>query len=286
MKEVGYLLQAVLVLAWWMGLTTSDKFFDAFQFPNITRTAFNSFFLPDVLAIVTLSLARVYKFNLHLQFVILGAFLYATLFCVNASMMTNGGYLPTTMMLLGLGFNYLLCFDQRLFRNARPSNMFANALKTLIQIVSIWFVALFAIPCLLLRSFGYSVVPVSGAHLWLGVTLFAICSVLGLWSAYVIVRFGDGTPLPLDQANRLVTQGPYQLVRNPMAVAGVGQGISVAIAYLSVPILIYSILGAIVWQVVVKPIEERDLEARFGESYDEYRNRVGCWIPSWNRRIA
>jgi hypothetical protein len=43
MKETGYLLQAALICAWWVGLTTSQVFFDAFQFDQIPPVAFWSF---------------------------------------------------------------------------------------------------------------------------------------------------------------------------------------------------------------------------------------------------
>lgn len=55
-----------------------------------------------------------------------------------------------------------------------------------------------------------------------GVIILVLCSVLGLYSALVMVRVGKGTPLPLDQTQELVIKGPYRFVRNPMAVAGIG----------------------------------------------------------------
>ena len=58
-----------------------------------------------------------------------------------------------------------------------------------------------------------------------------------------MVRDGEGTPLPLDQTNRLVVSGPYYYVRNPMAIAGIGQGLSVALIFQSLPVGIYSLLG-------------------------------------------
>ena len=101
-----------------------------------------------------------------------------------------------------------------------------------------------------------------------------------------MVRDGAGTPLPLDQTNNLVVTGPYHYVRNPMAIAGIGQGVSIAAIYQSVPILIYSLLGALVWHTVVRPMEEQDMIGRFGEAYVEYRQRVSCWIPTFRRRAA
>ena len=96
-----------------------------------------------------------------------------------------------------------------------------------------------------------------------------------------MVRQGQGTPLPLDQTNQLVTRGPYRFVRNPMAVAGIGQGVCVSLIFWSLPILVYSLLGAVIWHVVVRPIEEKNLQSRFGQRYLDYRQAVRCWIPRW-----
>ena len=89
--------------------------------------------------------------------------------------------------------------------------------------------------------------------------------------------------MPVDQTNALVTRGPYKFVRNPMAVAGIGQGMAISLLFLSVPLFLYSILGGILWHVVVRPAEERDMEVRFGTPYAEYKNRVSCWIPGFNK---
>lgn len=93
------------------------------------------------------------------------------------------------------------------------------------------------------------------------------------------MRDGAGTPLPLDQTKQLVLSGPYRFVRNPMAVAGVGQGLAIACLFQSLPLAVYALLGAVVWHWVVRPFEEEDLAARFGRSYQDYRARVRCWIP-------
>jgi protein-S-isoprenylcysteine O-methyltransferase Ste14 len=96
-----------------------------------------------------------------------------------------------------------------------------------------------------------------------------------------MVKEGKGTPLPIDQTQKLVTNGPYRFVRTPMAVAGIGQGISISIIVGSIHIFFYSMLGAVLWHFVVKPLEEKDMEKRFGKDYSEYKQNVGCWIPKF-----
>lgn len=113
----------------------------------------------------------------------------------------------------------------------------------------------------------------------LGWVLFSLFSMLGLYSGYTMSWFGRGTPLPIDCPNLLVINGPYKYVRNPMAVAGIGQGISVGLIYGSYFVVAYSLIGAILWHVIVRPDEEQDLESRFGQQFLNYKCKVSCWIP-------
>lgn len=280
MKGTAYLLQATLISLWWIGLLISQDFYDAFQFPGIGSTAFNAFMLPDLGIVGFLSIVRAYKKIKELDYVILGGFGFATLYCINATILTNGGFLATTVMVLGLCYNFFLIFKDQLFRSSNTNNITLNAFKTILQTICVWTITLLVFPLLIMKSFG-EVSPESHSLQVVGIILFILSSSLGIYSAFAIVKSGAGTPLPLDQTQCLVTEGPYKYVRNPMAVAGIGQGISISIFFCSIPILVYALIGAILWQFVVRPIEERDMVKRFGEAYLAYRKRVKCWIPKF-----
>ncbi|MEM8526460.1 MAG: isoprenylcysteine carboxylmethyltransferase family protein [Bacteroidota bacterium] len=281
MKGTAYLLQATLISLWWIGLLLNQEFYEAFQFPGIGSNAFNSFMLPDLIVVALLSIVRAYKKRKELDYVILGGFGFATLYCVNASILTGGGFLSTTVMILGLCYNLFLISGQQAFRKATTDNMLANSIKTIFQIVCVWLITLFVFPVLIIESFEINSLP-SKETISMAISLFVFFSTIGLYSAYVMVKIGQGTPLPLDQTQKLVTKGPYKYVRNPMAIAGIGQGLSVSILFWSIHILIYTMIGAILWQFVVRPLEERDMIERFGEDYLEYKSRVKCWIPKIN----
>jgi protein-S-isoprenylcysteine O-methyltransferase Ste14 len=282
MKETAYLLQASLISVWWVMLAISPRFFDAFQFDGIPAVSFWAFFAPDVVLIASLSAMRAYYRTSTIEYLILGAFAYATLYCFNASVLTWSGLLSTGVMTIGLLYNVFLCFNSSLFRSS-SSGLAWNSVKTFVQIVCIWMLALVVIPYVLLDAFNSEVAPIIGLRTIIGCGMFFCSSLLGLTSAYFIVHDGDGTPLPLDQTNQLVVSGPYRYVRNPMAIAGIGQGIAIAIVFVSVPILVYSFLGALVWHLVVRPFEERDMVKRFGDSYADYRRTVSCWLPTVRR---
>lgn len=112
-----------------------------------------------------------------------------------------------------------------------------------------------------------------------GGILLLCATALGIWSAVSMSVKGEGTPLPSQMAHRLVITGPYRYVRNPMAVAGIAQGVAVGLLLGSWMVVAYSLFGSILWNTVVRPLEEDDLQQRFGSDFVAYRRRVSCWVP-------
>jgi protein-S-isoprenylcysteine O-methyltransferase Ste14 len=39
-------------------------------------------------------------------------------------------------------------------------------------------------------------------------------------------------------------------------------------------------VGAVAWNMLIRPDEEADLAARFGEPYRQYAEQVRCWVPT------
>lgn len=168
-----------------------------------------------------------------------------------------------------------------LYRPAAPATPRRNLLKTALQCAVVWSVTLAILPALILaaeRRLGVAGFDFDG-RLPLATLLFVAFSALNLRSGGVLSTVGRGTPLPLDCPRELVVSGPYAHVRNPMAIAGLGQGFAVALWLGSWAVLAYVAAGVAVWQWGARPSEERDLEARFGESYRAYRTAVPCWVP-------
>lgn len=164
-------------------------------------------------------------------------------------------------------------------RVARPASRGWNTLKTLLQIGAMWSVVLGVLPLAIARLEAGLGMPRMPGWGWCGAGLFLGCSAMGLWTANVLVRDGRGTPLPLDTARDLVVSGPYRYVRNPMAIGGFGQGVGVGLWLGSPAVVCYVAVGAVIWQCLARPWEERDLEERFGARYRRYRAAVPCWLP-------
>lgn len=113
----------------------------------------------------------------------------------------------------------------------------------------------------------------------LGAAILLLASALGVWAAFAMALRGDGTPLPSAAANRLVLAGPYRLVRNPMALAGIVQAFGVGLCGGSWLVAVYALCGILYWNELVRPFEEDDLARRFGAEFEAYRARVRCWVP-------
>ena len=115
----------------------------------------------------------------------------------------------------------------------------------------------------------------------LGVALIAVG---GLLMVAAFVRFpveGEGVPFPTipPSSQRVIVGGPYRYVRNPMYVA-FGAAIAGQALLLGRPVLLVyaaALLAALV--AFVRLYEERTMLARYGESYEAYRQRVPGWWP-------
>lgn len=164
---------------------------------------------------------------------------------------------------------------------ARGRSPLAHLAATLAQIVVFWGGALVLIPVVIaaLEARWGVGLPLPPLVQPLGAVLLVLASALGLWSGLSMSLLGDGTPLPVAMPNRLVIAGPYRWVRNPMAVAGIAQGVAVGMLLGSWLVVVYALLGSLLWNYAVRPLEEADLEARFGDRFRRYRDQVRCWVP-------
>jgi protein-S-isoprenylcysteine O-methyltransferase Ste14 len=103
---------------------------------------------------------------------------------------------------------------------------------------------------------------------------------VALWCIFTFVLVGRGTPAPFDPPRRLVIQGPYRFVRNPMYI-GAGLALAgAAIFYESLPLLGYTGLFLLAAHLFVVWYEEPTLRRTFGQEYEAYCSRVRRWLPS------
>lgn len=169
-------------------------------------------------------------------------------------------------------------------RRARPASWKRNLAKTLVQTLLMWTAFLLIGPFIAWQIESW--LPEQGwplarfkQYFILAIALFIFGWLIAWWSAWVLGRWGDGTPLPVDATNKLVVRGPYRWVRNPMAAGSLLQGAAIGFAVGSPLILIYILAGALMWNTLARPWEEADMRARFGTNCERYQKSVRCWIP-------
>ncbi len=96
-----------------------------------------------------------------------------------------------------------------------------------------------------------------------------------VWSFWSLAKTGKGTPVPVSPTQKLIIDGPYKRCRNPMLLGVVIYCLGVGTILDSITIgLIMSFLILILGTCYSKFIEEKELQMRFGQEYEEYKEKT------------
>ena len=108
--------------------------------------------------------------------------------------------------------------------------------------------------------------------------LGAVMCYAAIWS---FATLGQGTPAPFDPPRRLVVQGFFRYVRNPIYVGAllvlVSEAVLLQAASVTVLLCIAGIFGGV--HLFVALYEEPVLRNRFGIQYEQYLKEVPRWVP-------
>ena len=138
----------------------------------------------------------------------------------------------------------------------------------------VWF------PWWILTRHGGTATPVA----WEAVPVIVAGAALYGWCVWNFAAVGGGTPGLWDAPRRVVATGPYRWVRNPIYIGALLVVLGEAWLFMSLPLLAYAGVMAVVFHLFVIGYEERRLRHRFGDTYLEYRRQVPRWIPRRPRR--
>jgi protein-S-isoprenylcysteine O-methyltransferase Ste14 len=135
------------------------------------------------------------------------------------------------------------------------------------------------LPDRILSSTGISQPAAFGFWQVAGILLGACGAALALTCILTFVSVGRGTPAPFDPPRRLVVQGPYRFVRNPMYL-GAGLALTgAALFYQSARLFGYAASFLVITHLFVVIYEEPTLQRSFDRDYQAYCKRVGRWWP-------
>ena len=97
------------------------------------------------------------------------------------------------------------------------------------------------------------------------------------------MRRPSGTAGLADSPRRLVVQGPYRFVRNPMISGVIFLLFGEALVLVSRPHAVWAVAFLVLNLIYIPLVEEPQLERRFGDSYREYRANVWRFLPrAWH----
>lgn len=115
---------------------------------------------------------------------------------------------------------------------------------------------------------------------WRIVWVFGLIGlIMYLWTVFIQVKRGRGTPIPLLPPEKLLVDAPYSFCRNPMVLGAIMFyfGLCSFIGSWDAFYIVASV--AIVLLVYAKFWEESELESRFGQVYYEYKRQTPFLIP-------
>jgi protein-S-isoprenylcysteine O-methyltransferase Ste14 len=144
----------------------------------------------------------------------------------------------------------------------------------------------FLIPYLLIvvhpgmdAKFGFPSLKFEPWNMILG-GMMAICGFAFAFSTvYSQFTRASGTPLPVMATQKLLVDGVYLHSRNPMVFGTLLAYLGIAIVVGSVSSILAVLLFGGLLLTYVKKVEERELEARFGQEYVDYKSRTPFLIP-------
>ncbi len=117
---------------------------------------------------------------------------------------------------------------------------------------------------------------------WVGALgwLLVLAGAAALVHAFVAFAWhGRGTPAPAAPTERLVVEGAYRHVRNPMYVAVVAVVLGQVLLFASWGLFAYLVVIGIAMASFVHIYEEPTLREAYGPAYDEFCENVPRWLP-------
>ena len=111
-----------------------------------------------------------------------------------------------------------------------------------------------------------------------------ICIIVGLgiagWAMLSQAIKGKGTPAPIAATQELVVSGPYKFTRNPiqLGVMIYYMGLGTWFGSLTVGLVMFFI-AFVIGSLFHKFVEEKELQMRFGEQYELYKEKTPFLIP-------
>lgn len=135
------------------------------------------------------------------------------------------------------------------------------------------------IPACILYFSNYHYKMPDKVFLIIGIFLLIAGLFLAIWTMILFNNVGKGTLAPWNPPQKLVVEGPYCYVRNPMIIGVLLILTAEYFLFNAVQILWLVILFFVINNIYFYVFEERQHENNFGDDYRKYKKNVPMWIP-------
>jgi protein-S-isoprenylcysteine O-methyltransferase Ste14 len=148
--------------------------------------------------------------------------------------------------------------------------------------------ALVVVPGLILwftrdTAHGFALANPGQPRLWAALVFAAGGLALMTATIRLFAHQGQGTLAPWDPTQKLVVEGPYRHVRNPMISGVLSVLAAEALLFQSWPVAGWLGFFFVMNTIYFRLHEEKGLEARFGDDYRLYKQNVPRWLPRATR---
>jgi protein-S-isoprenylcysteine O-methyltransferase Ste14 len=135
------------------------------------------------------------------------------------------------------------------------------------------------------RWMAWAELPLPAWMRWSGAALGLLSPLAAVWVFTSLGRNVSETVLTKAD-HELVTHGPYRWVRHPLYTTGLALLFAIGLMSANGFILSFAFIALVSIRLGVIPLEERELMAKFGLRYREYREHTGALWPRAFRRLA
>jgi protein-S-isoprenylcysteine O-methyltransferase Ste14 len=158
--------------------------------------------------------------------------------------------------------------------------------KIVLNLVLSLLVIAFAVLALRLDRFFFPGNSIPRLFAILAWPLFLVGSALIISAVYTLIQSSGTSGAPGDPTHQLVTTGLYRWMRNPIYLGDILLLFGVAFYTRSITYFLVAVLFIPAINLVVSKVEEPNTQARFGESYLQYKQATPRWIPKFRKPDA
>jgi len=144
-----------------------------------------------------------------------------------------------------------------------------------------WIIFSLTYPLLIFGSVGEYFLISRKINLWvsgIGIGIVAIRIWLKWWAMLTLGKYWS-VQIEIRESHRLIREGPYRYIRHPAYLSNLMEYVGVTLIANAYYTLVGVFLIYLPFNLTRLHLEEKELIKKFGEEYEDYRNKVPALFP-------